>query len=266
MKKVSSRLKHVIDCMYNLSGPIACYTTPEPKLINYSLHNVFPAFFRVSLQGNKIEIPIFARNYVQAHLISMLNDESNSSVRKDIIIHFHPTAATYTSCRTVDALIERLTGYYSGMQSMYTGISTNNGETYYGCNGTIFNKDMTLLIFNTVECVIEGKNLVYKKIKSYVHPSVFYSDGTVEKCIVNKIIPFAIQNGIDFRSFNAEVINDIKYTGNEIIKRTIPEFVITDITDKFFCKPILPSVEYKDSDINDMLNRNIEDIFNIIKL
>lgn len=265
MKKVSKRLEHVIDRLYNSVGSLS-YIDPEPTLINYSLNNVFPAFFRVSLQGNKVEIPMFARQCVQTHLIDMLNDESNSAVRKDIIIHFHPTTVTHTSNRTVNTLIEHLVEYYPGMHGMYTNGCTNKGESYYGCKGTIFNEDMTLILFNTIECKIEGKTLIYKKLKSYIHPSVFYSEGTIEKCIAEKIVPFILQNGINFRSYNSDVVNDIKYSTNETISRTIPELVITDITDKFFCKPILPSVNYSNDDINDVLDRNIEDIFSIMRL
>ena len=125
---------------------------------------------------------------------------------------------------------------------------------------------MVLLIFNVIECEIVSNTLVYKKVKSYIHPSVFYSDGTVEKCIANKIIPFVMQNGIEVRPHDSRVVDNINYVDIGGIRKTIPELSVTNITDKFFCKPILPRVTYNDDDINDMLNRSIDDVFNVIRL
>lgn len=264
MQRVSSRMSYTIEHMYNLSGDINTSVNAHPRLVNYSSHTVFPAFFRVSLQGNKIELPIFAKRYVQNKLLNML--ENTSMRRSDIIIHFHTTEHINYHYRTADALIRNLVEFNSDSNSRYLAVSTNKGETYYGCSGTIFNKDMVPLIFNVIECEIVDNTLMYKRVKSYINPSVFYSDGTVEKCISNKIIPFVMQNGVDVRPYDSRVVDNISYTGTGTRRRTIPELSVADISDRFFCRPILPSVTYSDDDINDMLNRNIDDVFNIIRL
>lgn len=266
MQRVSSRMSHTIEHMYSSIGDIDTYNSVNARLVNYSLHTVFPSFFRVSLQGNKIELPIFAKAYVQDKLLDRLGDISNSMRRNDVIIHFHACEYDVSPYRTADALIRNLVEFSSNSDGMYLTASTNKGETYYGCNGTIFNKDMVPLIFNVIECEIVDNTLVYKKVKSYIHPSVFYSDGTVEKCIANKIIPFVMQNGVKVTPFESRVVDNISYIDTGIGRRTIPELSVTDISDKFFCRPILPSVAYSDDDINDMLNRNIDDVFNIIGL
>lgn len=266
MQRVSSRMSHTIEHMYSSIGYIDTYSSVNARLVNYSLHTVFPSFFRVSLQGNKIELPIFAKAYVQGKLLDRLGDISNPMRRNDVIIHFCACEYDVSPYRTADALIRNLVEFSPNRDGMYLTASTNKGETYYGCNGTIFNKDMVPLIFNVIECEIVDNTLVYKKVKSYIHPSVFYSDGTVEKCIANKIIPFVMQNGVEVTPYESRVVNNISYIGTGIRRRTIPELSVTDISDKFFCRPILPSVAYSDDDINDMLNRNIDDVFNIIGL
>lgn len=266
MQRVSSRMSHTIEHMYSSIGDIDTYNSVNARLVNYSLHTVFPLFFRVSLQGNKIELPIFAKAYVQGKLLDRLGDISNPMRRNDVIIHFHTCEYNESPYRTADALIRDLVEFSSNSDGMYLVASTNKGETYYGCNGTIFNKDMVPLIFNVIECEIVDNTLMYKKVKSYIHPSVFYSDGTVEKCIANKIIPFVMQNGVEVTPFEPRVVNNISYIGTGTRRRTIPELSVADISDKFFCRPILPSVAYSDDDINDMLNRNIDDVFNIIGL
>ena len=259
-------MSYTIEHMYNSRGYLGLYSDPNARLVNYSMHTVFQSFFRVSLQGDKIELPIFAKAYVQDELLKILGDRGNPMRRSDIITPFNTVESNRAPYRTADALIRNLVEFDSSMESMYLTAKTNKGETYHGCNGTIFNKDMVPLIFNVIECEIVNNALVYKRVKSYIHPSVFYSDGTVEKCIVNKIIPFVMQNGIKIMPHDSRVVDNISYVGTGRVGRTIPELSVSSIADRFFCKPILPSVAYSDDDINDMLNRNIDDVFNIIGL
>ena len=249
--------------MYNSTGAVSG-SRNSAAYVNYSSHTVFPLFFRVSLQGDKIELPILAKAYVQDKLLARLEARSNPLRRRDIIMSLPTLELDYTSYRTADALIRNLVEFNSSRGNMYLRTKTNKGETYYGCNGTIFNKDMVPLIFNVIECEIVNNTLVYKRVKSYIHPSVFYSDGIVEKCIANKIIPFVMQNGIDVRPYDLRIVNNISYVNIGGERKTIPELSVANIADRFFCKPILPSVAYSDDNINDMLNRNIDDIFNII--
>ena len=262
MQRVSSRMSYTIEHMYNSEGVVS--NRNSAAYVNYSSHTVFPLFFRVSLQGDKIELPILAKECVQGDLLARLEVRPNSLRRRDIIMPLPSLEFNCASYRTADALIRNLVEFNSSRESMYLKARTNKGETYYGCNGTIFNKDMVPLIFNVIECEIADNTLVYKRVKSYIHPSVFYSDGIVEKCIANKIIPFVMQNGVDVRPYDSRIVNNISYVNIGGIRKTIPELSVANIADRFFCKPILPSVAYSDDDINDMLNRNIDDVFNII--
>lgn len=263
MQRVSDRMGRTIEYMYNSTGAVSG-SRVSAAYVNYSSHTVFPLFFRVSLQGDKIELPILAKECVQGDLLARLEARSNPLRRRDIIMPLSTLEFNYAPYRTADALIRNLVEFNSSRGDMYLRAKTNKGETYYGCNGTIFNKDMVPLIFNVIECEIVGNTLAYKRVKSYIHPSVFYSDGIVEKCIANKIIPFVMQNGVDVRPYDSRIVNDISYVNIGGVRKTIPELSVANVADRFFCKPILPSVAYSDDNINDMLNRNIDDIFNII--
>lgn len=263
MQRVNVRMSHTIEHMYNSTGAVSG-SRVSAAYVNYSSHTVFPLFFRVSLQGDKIELPILAKECVQGDLLARLEARSNPLRRGDIIMPLPTLEFNYAPYRTADALIRNLVEFNSSRGDMYLRAKTNKGETYYGCNGTIFNKDMVPLIFNVIECEIVGNTLAYKRVKSYIHPSVFYSDGIVEKCIANKIIPFVMQNGVDVRPYDSRIVNDISYVNIGGVRKTIPELSVANVADRFFCKPILPSVAYSDDNINDMLNRNIDDIFNII--
>ena len=263
MQRVSSRMSYTIEQMYNSGGYVNIGRTPNAGIVNYSFNNKYPMFFRVSMQGNRIELPIFAKGYVSSRLTDLLGTQD---IRKDIIIPFYTHCNYYhETYRTADALVRNLIDYSSSTVSMYVCYETNKGEKYYGCNGTIFDRNMTSLFLNVIECDVNGRELTYRKVKSYVHPSVFCSEGTVEKCIVNKIIPYVMQNGVNV--YIHEATDNINYNvvvGRE--HRTIPEVVVTDIGDKFFCKTVVPSTDYSNDDINDMLNRNIEDVFHIMRI
>lgn len=257
MQKVNDRMRKSIEFMYNSVGYSNFRVSPNFN-INYSKNNVFPLFFKVSLQGNKVELPIFIREYVEDYLFPELGKINISNV----ILNFYTDGyGNKKSFKSADSIIRYLSVYSPNSSSLYLATETNKGEIYYGCNGIIFNKDMVPLILNSIEYEITDFIPTRKKVNSYIHPSVFYSGGTVEKCIANKIIPFIMQNGIEMDFSGSSVSDNINYIG---IGKVIPELSTTNVFDKFFCKPILQSVEYSNDNINDMLNRNIDDVFKII--
>lgn len=262
MQRVSNRMGYTIDEMYSSGGTISNWRIDANQL-NYELNNPFQRFFRVILRGNHVEIPVFARNVIQSRLSMILLPNSNT-LREDIIIPF-PCVGVGNECRTADTIVRYLTGSASTRQNMCFYADTNKGERYYGCNGTLFNKDMVPIFLNVLVGDIGNYTLTYNKIRTYIHPSVFYSEGIVEKCIINKIIPYVMQNGVNA---GVGVTNNIHCTINKDNKgryqRAIPEIVVVDIGDRFFCKPILPSVLYTNDSINDALNENIDDVFNIM--
>lgn len=263
MQRLSFRMKSAIEALYTLHG-LAINSTINVEEINYSMHNVFTTFFKVPLQGDEVEVPLFAMQCVQDMLSSRPSkdnsDSTRSEVRKDIIIRFNTIPRTY-SYRTADTLIRALTWTSLNNTERRVTVKTVKGEKYYGCNGAIFNKDMAPLILNVIVCKIIDSTLIYKKVRSYIHPSVFYSDGTIEQCISKKVIPYIMQNGARM-NFTLGAIDNIIYVDDSII----PELIVTDATDKFLCKPVLPSTTYSNDDINDMLDRNANDVFNVLQI
>lgn len=263
MQRLSFRMKSTIEALYTLRG-LDINSTINAKEINYSMHNVFTTFFKVSLQGDEVEVPLFAMQCAQDILSSRPSkdnsDSTRSEVRKDIIIRFNTISRT-PSYRTADTLIRALTWAPLNNTERCVTVKTVKGEKYYGCNGAIFNKDMAPLILNVIVCKIINSTLVYKKVRSYIHPSVFYSDGTIEQCISKKVIPYIMQNGAR-RYLASRAIDNIVYVDDS----TIPELIVADVMDKFLCKPVLPSTTYSNDDINDMLDRNANDVFNVLQI
>lgn len=265
MQRVNNRMCFTINAMYSSSGTISRYVKVDPRQFNYELNNPFQRFFRVSLRGNHVEIPVFARGIVQSRLSNILLP-CDDALREDIVIPFPCTIMRPSIYRTADTVVRYLTENTSSRQNMCLYAETNKGERYYGCNGILFNKDMVPIFLNVLVGDIENHTLTYKKVRTYIHPSVFYSGGSIEKCIINKIIPYVMQSGVHVASVS-EYINihcSINADSAGHYQRAIPEIVVADIGDKFFCKPALPSVSYTNDSINDVLNENIYDVFKIM--
>ena len=267
MQRVSNRMGYTIAHMYSQTGTISTYYEGGPSNINYENNNVFPLFFKVKACGDKIELPIFGKTAVQNKIISSLL----AGYRSDIVIPFVRYNEDSTTFRSADTLIRYLIETSSNQKNMYHSAKTNKDEIYYGANGLLFDKDMNLLFMSLIECDIEGNVIKYKKVKVFIHPLVFYSDGTVEKCLINKVIPFSLKEGVTVYGGFADnfVQNLVNYNDPNnyfTYHKAVPEIVVADVKDKFFYKPVLSSSTFSNEDVNEYLKRNLDDIFNIMKV
>lgn len=250
-----------IDYMYNIYGDINSLGVLDSSVINYSKNNIFTLFCKALIRKNRIEFPLFAKNTIQNTIFKAIDEGLDLRI-KNIIIPYYSSNREY-KYKTTNTLFYALSKYPSTYSSgMYIEVEGADGIKYYGGNGAIFNNDMVPLFFNTMEYEITNNCINYEKVNSYIHPSVFYSDNPVEKLIVTKVIPHILQNGVHIRIENYKIRDNLKEFRDS--PYTFPDFKIADITNRFFCKPTLPNVLYTDDDINDMLYRNIEDVFNAL--
>ena len=267
MQRVSNRMGYTIGHMYSQAGVIGTYYGDGPSNINYENNNAFPLFFRVEACGDRIELPIFGKATVQTKILASLQ----AGHRSDVVIPFVRYDEESPIFRSADTLIKYLIESPSNQKNMYHSAKTNKDEIYYGANGLLFDKDMNLLFMSLIECDIEGNVIKYKKVKVFIHPMVFYSDGIVEKCLINKIIPYSLREGVtvygDYHS--SDIKNYVNFSNpNDYTTqyRAVPEIVVADVKDKFFYKPVLSSSTFSNEDVNKYLKRNLDDIFNIMKV
>lgn len=138
----------------------------------------------------------------------------------------------------------------SSNRKILRNIITKKDEIYHGFNGIIFSKDMSILYCCTLDVVIrEDLCCLPNKLRVYIHPSVFMSDGTVEKQIAKNFIPVLLSK-------------EFTLSGVGRPRRTYmfkPEIVIKDVTDKFLYKPTTP-INCTDEDLNQVLSNNIDEI------
>ena len=267
MRKISDRMARTIHSMCGGSSYIDDnYYASSP--LNFTSNNTFPLFLKVDVKNSEMDIPIFGKNTILNYIINSLEQ---SKTINSLIIPFASSQRVHNSYKSADTLIKALAEWSSNFGEMYIATKTNKDELYYGAKGLIFDKDMNLLFLTSIECDIEGTIIICKKAKVYIHPSVFYSDGTVEKCLINKVIPYFLKDGISIREgvSSISIRNCLNYDDPKdwrTYHNAIPQIIVADIKDKFFCKPTLPSVYFNDEDINKFLDENLDAIFNIMKI
>lgn len=267
MQRISNRMGYTIDHMYSQTGVIGTYYGGVPSNINYENNNAFPMFFKVRACGDRIELPMFGKEVVQTQILTSLQ----TGHRRDVVMSFVRYEEESPTFRSADTLIRYLIKTISNKKNMYCSAKTNKDEVYYGANGLLFDKDMNLLFISLIECDIVGHTIKYKKVKVFIHPMVFYSDGIVEKCLINKVIPYSLREGVTVhegcRPRGIEnLVNFSDPNDYNTYHRAVPEIVIADVKDKFFYKPVLSSSTFNNGNVNEFLKRNLDDVFNIMKI
>lgn len=267
MQRVSNRMGYTIAHMYSQAGVIGTYYGGGHSNINYENNNAFPMFFKVEACGDRIELPMFGKDVVQTKILASLR----TGHRSDIVMPFVRYDEESPIFRSADALIRYLTETSSNQKNMYHSVRTNKDEVYYGANGLLFDKDMNLLFMNLIECDIDGVTIRYKKVKVFIHPMVFYSDGIIEKCLINKVIPYSLREGVTVYGgcYSTNIENHVNFSDPNNYStqhKAVPEIVVADVKDRFFYKPVLHSSTFSNGDVNEFLKRNLDDIFNVMKV
>lgn len=265
MKKISERLKTIIDIMFHTGQGINLRSSPS--ITNYNLNNIFSNFLRIKVSPNGFEIPIFCNSFIETTIVRqfVLNREFN-----DIIIPLGVNKKTST-VRSIDKLFYNI-NYSVTKAGGLSSYKTDKSDVYHIERGLIMDKDDNLLMFNTIEIEVKDGKLEYKKVKSYIHPSVFYSDGLIEKTIVEKIIPYILKEGIYVYPNHQNddfVVNDlgihrIVNSPSYYRERIKPEIIVKDVKDIFFCTPNAPSGNFNE-ELNDLLVEDINTVVDIFK-
>lgn len=265
MRKISDRTARIIQDIYSTGSHIDSNYYVSSN-VDYTANNAFSLFFKVDVKESKMDIPSFGMQTILNCIINNLNQHKKID---SIAVPFVSSLRIYKASKSADLLMRALNQVYPNLGEMFVTVKTDKGELYYGAKGLIFDKDMNLLFLTSVECDMDNSKIMYRKAKVYVHPSVFYSDGTIEKCLISKVIPYFLKEGVSVHggSTSIPIKNCINYDDPDdwrTYHKTIPQIIVADVKDKFFCKPVLSSVTFKDEDINEFLNKNLDAVFDIM--
>lgn len=230
---------------------------PHSGDFSYSNNNVFERFLETDLLGNEIECPVMARRCVEPALCEKASAGSNSaSVVEKVSIPLY-TEYNSTPKRTASSIFkffERQT------QTRLDKVVTSKGEVYYGGKGIILNAEFKVLALCVLEYNLkDGEELpILKKLKVYIHPSVFLSNGLLEKGIIKTYIPSFIDGDVHWSAW---------ITSNGRLPYRKVEVIISDVTDKFIKTPVKPKVdEFTGENVNKLLLSKLDKICEISKL
>ena len=222
-------------------------------------NNVFRRSLVVEVNDDEVEIPVIAREHFEKLVSDNLIYPITTRIQK-IILPLYNNAPDQER-RTFDSIIKQLftnVGYSQRLQK----ITTSKGEVCYGGKGIIFDESYTPLLLCTLTAksvhTEDNRNtMVYYRPVCHISPKVFLeSDKLINKGIIKKLIPCYTNRDVDFPR------DSYCFSSNPENKRVK---VIVDTFDKFFIKPVKPTLStYPNDALNECLIDNIEDIMMLI--
>lgn len=219
----------------------------------YSENNVFERFLEIDLSGNSIECPIMCRMVAEPYI-------RNFEVKKVKGV----TVPLYTN--HVPALKRTASSIFKFFNTQafdrLNKVTTNKGEIYYGGKGIILNSEFKVLVLCVCEYEYRSSgNFSIPYIcgyKAYIHPSVFLSNGLIEKGIIKTYIPSIIDEGISCYD-----TSDAIASSNMIEAKVI----ISDVTDKFIKTPVKPKIKsFTVENVNKFLVDNLDEVWDNTRL
>ena len=184
--------------------------------VRFNNHNFNPVFLRISSNqdGSKFEVPSLIRD-------ALVRDSICNHTVGEYAIPL--TVISTQSRRTADSMLKyffdrsRRNYYYVlGLKKAVT----SKGEVYYGAPGLILNGNFEPLIIGITEYNRGEISGNFERHVLKISPSVFVSEGFLEKAIIKKLIPFYTGNTIDQKTVKVEVDNISKY----IVKPNAPKY------------------------------------------
>ena len=222
-------------------------------------NNVFRRSLVVEVNDDEVEIPVIARVHFEKLVSDNMAYPAIMGIKR-IILPLYNNAPDQER-RTFDSIIKQLftnVGYHERLQK----ITTSKGEVCYGGKGIIFDESYTPLLLCTLTAksvhTEDNRNtMVYYRPVCHISPKVFLeSDKLINKGIIKKLIPCYTNRDVDFPR------RGYSFSSNPEDKRVK---VIVDNFDKFFIKPVKPTLSTCPNDaLNKCLIDNIEDIMMFI--
>lgn len=240
---------NALENLFSRSNDRECRTSPSNinGSLNYLDNNVFNLFLHVDCTGPHVVVPLFCRGYIERIICNKLDV---TEVEIALFANGFPSER-----RTSNAMFKLFTEI--NFSQRLIKVTTSKGEIYYGGYGIILDRNMNPIFFCALDGEITGEGLTYNSAKIYVNPSVFLTDGTLEKGIIKTIIPAYIEKGISIYVTFSNINGQFKKKNG----RVIPEVVIKDFTDDFFVRPSKPKPSTFTRDkVNDFLLEYINDI------
>lgn len=181
--------------------------------VRFNNHNFNPVFLRISSnQGNeKYEIPSLIKD-------ATVEDSFYYHLIGDYVAPL--TIIDTQTRRTADSMLKYFFGSARG--SYILGLKkavSSKGVVYYGAPGLILNSNFEPLVIGMTEYNRGVISRTFNRNILKINPSVFVSEGFLEKAIIKKLIPFYTRYAINGITVRVEVDDISKY----VVKPVPPE-------------------------------------------
>ena len=238
-----------LENLFSRSNDRECHTSSSNinSSLNYLDNNVFNLFLHVDCTGPHVVVPLFCRGLIERIICGGLDV---TEVEIALFANGFPSER-----RTSNAMFKLFTEI--NFSQRLIKVTTSKGEIYYGGYGMILDRNMSPIFFCALDGEITEEGLTYNSAKIYVNPSIFLTDGILEKGIIKTIIPAYIEKGVSIYTTFSNINRQFKKKNGKVI----PEVVIKDFTDDFFVRPSKPKPSTFTRDkVNDFLLEHVNDI------
>lgn len=264
----STTLNRTLGGILQISNPVNTDPNVNPNRINYTNHTVHNLIMSVNISSPSMEFPAYFRNLYEINAINRLRTlatstvDSNSSVYDEIAVFMYEGRTTHK--RTANSVLKSMFTENSAVYRL-TEVTTNKGETYYGCKGIIMDANKRVLFMVTFNEEPFENRLKLTGVNLYINPSVFLNDDLISKAIVKKIIPFFIEN--EYIVYTPpSVVNGFNDSGRDRVPRKV-KIILEDPTDKFFRTPSVPTPSSMNPEqINEFLLGYCDEIANSLSV
>lgn len=217
--------------------------------LGFSIRNIrcFSKIIKLQREGNKIEIPTFLKSYTESYL---------HAEDSEFLIPFGAISNRPEEIKTPIVAISKLLERTLSLGYPPYTIKCD-GNVYYGSTGFILDENFNILLMPVLVREDLDNTCTYRNIKLYIHPKVFVENNKVYRLITTKLIPRILSEGVFISSSYSGLVSS-----SSVCNYIIPEISILDVTDKFISTAT--PLRDVDTNLNDVLKDNINDIYSIL--
>lgn len=214
--------------------------------LNYGKGNIYNRSLIVDISKDKIEVPVFAYKAIE--------EEIRKGITDKVVIPLYVNTNILIK-KTADAIVKAFFRYVNFADRLRQCVTEKN-VIYYGGRGIILSESFTPLLYCTyimekdtygeISCFTQFTPIIY------INPQVFIRKDIICRHIINKLLPYYIENEV-CSPYIPTIPIEKRYKKVKIIIDSSIESIIQT--------PIAPSPSINlDNKLNDVLVNNIADI------
>ena len=196
-----------------------------------------------------LEVPVYNADSSLRHILS--NDLGSK-----MHVLLKPYGNTIKIYRTPGMLFKNLL-----MTPCISTCTSSKNELYHGGKGIIMDANKHPLLLCTIRGIFDAitNSIEFNEFVIYINPKVFYSNNTLEKFIVSKVIPHITAKRL-IPVIIYSYLRNVKFNFkiSDFQNKVEPKIVISSDIDKFFID------NHRDLNADILLQNNVDDLINFM--